>query len=194
MAEPTEHWLPVPGWEGLYEVSDLGRVRSLPRQTMTGIRGGRILKAALGGHPDIQPGYPVVGLCRNGRQSHRPVHRLVLEAFVGPRPDGMECLHGPGGTFDNRWPENIRWGTRLENKADELRDGTRNRGKRHGNAKLTEEIVILCRSRYTAGETMEALAAEFGVSRTTVNDAIAGRAWSHVTWPRPIRRAMRGGS
>jgi hypothetical protein len=76
---------------------------------------------------------------------HQLVHQLVLEAFVGPRPDGMESLHGLGGKLDNRYPENLRWGTSSENHLDQYRDGTMVR------ARLSAAIVRECRTRYAAG-------------------------------------------
>lgn len=116
-----ERWLPVEGWP--YEVSDLGRVRTVPH-TVTRANGSpyrvgsRILR-----HGTVKGGYQVVMLKDLDRKATRKVHHLVLEAFVGPRPDGTECLHGPGGPADNRLG-NLRWGTRSENAHDKKRDGT----------------------------------------------------------------------
>lgn len=107
-----ERWLPVVGYEGRYEVSDQGRVRSL-------LRGGRYLKPLYD-----RKGYLYV--CLTGARSVQkryPVHGLVLGAFTGPRPPGMVCRHGTGGKEDNRL-SNIRWGTPSENNYDLVRDGT----------------------------------------------------------------------
>lgn len=171
----VERWLPVPGWEGFYEVSSLGRIRSLPRRTVTGIRGGHLLK------PTINPrGYYFVVLKRPGEHSTRQVHRLVLEAFAGSCPPGMEGRHGPNGKLDNRASE-LCWGTKSENYGlDRARDGTSNRGERCGSAKLTAEIVTECKRRYAAGESQATLAAEFGVAEPAVSRAINGITWSHI--------------
>lgn len=186
----AEIWLPVTGWEGLYEVSDAGRVRSLDRITTTRcawswccgrdhevLRRGRILGGG------IDPGgYRRVRLSRRkGEYSTRPVHVLVLEAFEGPCPPGMETLHGPGGPADNRWPENIRWGTKAQNELDKLRDGTLRFGSRQVQAKLTEDIVRECRARHAAGEGVVALGREFGVTYQAIQNAISGKRWQHVT-------------
>lgn len=120
----TERWLPVPGWDGVYEVSDLGRVRSLPRRvpsrhewhpTARAVP-GRILRASPRGE------YLRVTLARDGRRYSVNVHRLVLEAFRGPAPTGMETLHGNGDGTDNRLG-NLRWGTGVENQEDRRRHG-----------------------------------------------------------------------
>ena len=124
----SEQWLPVVGYEGFYEVSDMGRVRSLdratPMKTATGKMtmrrvAGRILKPGTAGR-----GYPYVNLMReHKRQKTRDVHRLVLEAFVGPKPDGLVTRHLNGDRLDNRL-ENLAYGTYSENMADNLRHGT----------------------------------------------------------------------
>jgi hypothetical protein len=170
---PSERWLPVVGYEGLYEVSDLGRVRSLPRQTARGILGGRVLKP----QPNTG-GYLMVRTSRQSKCPTRLVHRLVLEAFVGPCPDGMETLHGPGGKLDNRLV-NIRWGTPVENQRDMIRDGTvpDRHGERNSRAKLTWAIVLECRRRGADGESHRALAREFGVTRSVMWRALKGESW-----------------
>jgi hypothetical protein len=112
----------------------------------------------------------------------RLVHRLVLEAFAGPCPPGQEALHGPGGGLDNRWPENLSWGTHSKNVGpDKYRDGTISIGEQNPSAKLTAAIVRECRTRHAAGGvSTHKLAAEFGVGQTTMHEAIRGNTWQHV--------------
>lgn len=117
-----EEWRPVLGYEGYYEVSSSGRVRSLPRTAPRRVKGavpvrGRVLTA----YPDSH-GYPSVKLSRDGAQRRRPVHVLVCEAWHGPRPDGMEARHLDDDKT-NTAPENLRWGTRSENVRDRRRNG-----------------------------------------------------------------------
>ncbi|MBQ9917779.1 MAG: NUMOD4 motif-containing HNH endonuclease [Microbacterium sp.] len=103
--------MPVAGYEGEYEVSDLGRVRSLPRLDARGHRlRGRMLRAT--GSP-----YLSVSLCQEGVPRTMQVHRLVLEVFVGPCPESCEALHGDSNPRNNRLT-NLRWGTRAENNRD----------------------------------------------------------------------------
>ncbi len=172
-AGELERWLPVPvpGFEDLYEVSDLGRVRSLPRRTASGVRGGRIV----GNHVTKQ-GYPVVMLCNSGNPVRRHVHSLVLGAFAGPCPPGQEALHGPAGPPVAAL-SNLRWGTREQNMMDKVRDGTDNRGERQGRHKLTWAAVAEIRRRAVAGELHVHLAAEFGVNRRTIGNVVAGDTW-----------------
>ena len=124
----TEEWRPVVGYEQFYEVSNLGRVRSLPRTVTirgggTSRRDGRIRKLTT--HPR---GHLIVSLRAPGQKMFcAKVHRLVLEAFVGPCPDGMECCHNNGDPADNR-VENLRWGTHTENIHDRRRHHTNRNG------------------------------------------------------------------
>ena len=125
----SAEWLPIKGYEGLYEVSNLGEVRSLDRTVAgkhpgtTSRRVGRILK------PSVNPnfGYRSVGLWRNGRRELVGIHRLVMAAFVGPRPVGDHTRHLNGDPSDNRL-ENLAYGTPSENQMDRIRHG------RHNNA------------------------------------------------------------
>lgn len=123
-----EIWKPVVGHPG-YEVSSLGRVRSLPR-TKTHVRLGTKVTAHFKGamlrqNPD-RNGYPKVGLT----SSNQLVHVLVLEAFRGQRPEGKESLHRDGNRANSRL-NNLRWGTHDENIRDAMRHGTTSR-QRHG--------------------------------------------------------------
>ena len=108
----NERWRTVPGFEGFYEVSDLGRVRNS--------RTGHILSP----RPE-KGGYLRVCLSRANRAQRKElkVHRLVLAAFVGPCPDGMEGCHDDGDPSNNRL-DNLRWDTRSGNIADTLTQGT----------------------------------------------------------------------
>src|SRR5450755_3284785 len=133
-------WLPVHDYAGMYEVSDRGQAQSLDRIVGYVSRWGTLAQRQLRGcvlKPSLVGEYLCVGLRRDGQHETRPVHRLVLEEFAGPCPSGMEALHGPGGKQDNRWPENLCWGTFFQNALDKYRDGTINIGNRNGSAKLT---------------------------------------------------------
>jgi len=122
-----ETWRPIAGYEGLYEVSDLGHVRSLPRKTASGMRGGKILKPAARN----KYGHVRVSLHVNGRSTLRQVHQLVAEAFLDPCPPGMEPRHGDGDPGNNA-AANLSYGTKSDNCLDSVRHGThRNARKTH---------------------------------------------------------------
>jgi hypothetical protein len=122
-----ERWLPVVGYEGFYEVSDLGRVRSVDRYVATGIghrpsfRRGRVLKTGTG----TKYGHMHVNLWANGSGVSRDVHQIVLTTFRGPRPAGMVIRHLDGDTANNRLA-NLAYGTSSENSYDTTRHGRNN--------------------------------------------------------------------
>ena len=119
-----EKWRDVIGYVGYYQVSDRGRVRSVdrvvrhPRGGPTKLK-GRILRP----RPSGKYGHVKVVLCKGGFQRSAYIHRLVLAAWVGPCPEGCECLHGLGGVSDNS-VSNLQWGNHSENELDKRRDGT----------------------------------------------------------------------
>lgn len=172
----VEEWRPIPDWEGIYDVSDLGRVKSLERVVMRGngwkytVR-ERILKLT-----SDKDGYPGVGLCMNGRAKHFLVHRLVLLAFVGLPPPGHEGCHEDNNPGNPRL-SNLRWDTSAGNQADKIKHGTSYRGERHGSAKLNENNVHEIRRRIKTGETQPSIASSFGVTPATVGDIKSGYTW-----------------
>ena len=178
----TESWRAVPNWLN-YEVSDMGRVRSI----------GHWVTRRPGSRPSwyagklLDPGgdrYGHVRLQRPGEHAYLSVHVLVLEAFSGPRPPGQWARHGPLGPSVNWWPENLSWGTPAENNGlDKVRDGTLLRGEQLPKARLTALIVVECRQRRAEGETAAALAIEFDVSVSTMYRALSGKSWPHVPFP-----------
>lgn len=113
-----EVWKPVVGYEGRYEVSDLGRVRSLDRVVNGAPGKGTYLKPGVVlRHGTHRQGYHLVSLHDGtGRRTHK-VHRLVALAFLGPAPDGSEACHNNSDPSDNR-ALNLRWDTRSGNMLD----------------------------------------------------------------------------
>lgn len=180
MAAIRENWLPVVGYEHFYEVSDLGRVAAVSHsvRTSTG-KGWRHVNGGLLKPSNNGLGYLQVGLTRDGRRRQLLVHRLVMAAFVGPLPEGMEVRHGPGGSVDNRLA-NLSYGTKSENEKDKARDGTvpERRGEFNARSKLTWPIVEDCRRRSALGEPHRALAREHGVGASVMWRAIRGITWS----------------
>lgn len=172
----VEHWRPIEDYEGLYDISCLGNVRSLPRQTKTGMRGGKILARQPDGN-----GYWQLRLHRDGRGETVKIYWLVARAFKGVTPPGQEIRHGPlGKTCDAAW--NLSFGTRAQNEQDKKRDGTFihgiSPGERNGNSKLTAAEVLQIRARASQGQVF--LAREFGVTQATVSQIIMRKTWRHI--------------
>ena len=137
-----ESWLPIAGYEGSYEVSDLGRVRSLDRLVPHGARlmrvDGRILKQLV----NSRSGYLAVSLCLGGKNHTFTVHRLVANAFLGPRPELLECCHSNGDPLDNR-AANLRWDTHQANVDDAVAHGRmRKPACRRGHERTSENTYL----------------------------------------------------
>lgn len=171
-----ERWRPIVGWEKCYQVSDTGRVRSLVRMTRSGLKGGGLLRLQNRNAPDR---YPFVKLVDSGRQSLQMIHRLVLLAFRGPCPQGIEGRHYDGNRHNNRL-KNLLWGTRAENHADRLRHGRDNKGEKHGNARLTDKKVIYIRQQARDGRSYSDLARLLRVDPATVRYAAIRQTWRHI--------------
>jgi len=173
---------PIAGFPG-YTVTDTGEVWSAfgrsngknPRAIEASPQ--RKLSPGIAG----SNGYEQVWLYRNeGKEKHgRFVHLLVLEAFVGVRPEGMQARHLSGNERDNRH-ENLTWGTPTENAADKARHGTTVRGEAIRQAKLTEQFVIEARRLAAAGVNYAEIGRRFGVHKSTIRRAVIGERWAHV--------------
>jgi hypothetical protein len=138
---------------------------------------GRVLK------PGTASGYNTVTLCRGVKdRKNFLVHFLVLEAFVGPRPEGQEARHLDGCRTNNDI-SNLAWSTRVVNARDRIAHGTQVRGTLHGRARLTEEIVAEARRLNKSGIGSDRLSVRYGVARPTMWDAISGKTWAHVVQP-----------
>ena len=124
-------------------------------------------------------GYRYVTFKQNGRRWNRQCGQLVLTTFIAPCPEGMETCHGFNGKTDDSL-ENLSWGTHSKNcLEDKLRDGTDNRGEKHGLSKLTTEQVLRIRQLAVEGITSQyEIASMFGIHQVTVSDIKNGRRWN----------------
>lgn len=177
--QSTTTYKDIPGFPG-YRVGDDGSVWS----AWVACRFGRKLtdRWKQMKTPPNAKGYLRVNLSLAARKTYRTlrVHRLVLEVFIGPCPEGMEARHLNGIKADNRL-ENLAWGTPEENRSDNHDLGVYAHGEAHTQVKLTESDVRSIRDRYAAGGIfMRELAAEYGVELTTIHAIVHRRSWKHV--------------
>lgn len=170
---PTEQWRDVPDYEGLYQVSDQGRV--LKCQT------GRIFKA----EPKVSR-YPLVQLEKDGvRKGHR-VHRLVARAFLGECPQNMVVNHIDGNRQNNR-VDNLEYCTQVENSHHASFIGLRGKG-----GVPSIHVVLEIRERYSRGDiTQTALGADYGLSQRTVSHIVNNRSWNTPASPSPESEVAR---
>jgi hypothetical protein len=171
----NECWLPVVGYEGSYEVSDHGRVRSVDRLVRSG-RGQNRIRGRVLRPWRCTGGYLQVSICRDGQRRALKVHHLVLEAHDQLRPTGAECRHMNGSPEDNRI-ENLAWGSRAENMADRAAHGGDRRGEKCQFAKLTRNDVRAIRRLVADGHSRREAAGRFGVSMGAVDCIITRKTW-----------------
>jgi hypothetical protein len=174
-------WRIIPRFDGLYSVSNDGRVRTESRTVPWAgtTKGHHLPGRELNLYTNVA-GYHVVNLKRpDGKRTVERVHRLVLETFVGPAPTGFDCRHLNGVPDDNRL-ENLQWGSRKENVQDMLAHGTAQVGSECSWAVLTEARVVEIRRLRKAGLSWKALSLHFGLSQSTVRGAVNSKSWKHV--------------
>lgn len=173
-----QQWRPIPSLADAYEVSDDGRVR----------RGGRELAIRQSGR------YAQVSVCVGGRERTCLVHSLVAEAFIGPKPHGLQV--NLDGNRRNNAPDNLEYVTAKGNTAHALRTGlapvgerngsrtkpaSRPRGERNTAAKLTAVDVLSIRRLRAKGETLTAIAERFGIVPQSVLNIVERKTWQHIS-------------
>jgi hypothetical protein len=166
--EVTEQWRPVVGYEGLYEVSNQGRVRSLDRAVRHHRGGVQQRKGHIKRQSTLKNGYLGTALCKGGKEVQKKVHILVAEAFLPPRPEWSNMVnHINKDPADNR-AENLEWSDNGHNK-------------RHANARyLYEDRLVSCSE----------LAEISGIAMTTLFRRINYHGWSvEQAVSTPVRRA-----
>jgi hypothetical protein len=167
-------WRPVPGFEGIYAVSDIGEVmRVCPGAGKA--KEGHILSG--GRNPK---GYIAVGLCKAGKTKTWYIHTLVCEVWHGPKPSPLHQAAHSDDDKDNNSKDNLYWATPLENHADRRRNGGILVGERIGKSKLTEADVIEIRCLKATGQTNRQLGKQFRVAAHTISAINTGRTWGHV--------------
>lgn len=174
-----EVWKPIPEWP-MYEASTLGRIRRV--MTIT----GKIFdKPRLLAPSKFRGRYLAVILCFGSRKRKPFVHTLILETFIGPRPEGLECCHGNGDGCDNRLT-NLRWATHQENYADSIKHGTAHLDKGHLNVhhtpqKLTAQQVLSIRAEYVPYRVSKpSLAKKYNVHTSMIQAILDRRKWNHI--------------
>ena len=158
-----EQWKDVIGFENVYEVSNHGNIRS--------VKSGQLKKIT----EDKKTNRPFLNLWKNNKQTVVRVHKLVLEAFVGKCPEGLECCHNDGNSFNNHI-DNLRWDTHKSNIHDRIKHGTSNRGERCGTSKLTLEQVRAIRKD---DRLQRLIASDYGIAESMISRIKNGVRWQH---------------
>jgi hypothetical protein len=183
-----EIWKPVVGYEGYYEISNLGRVKTsaifIRHDGNWSEEGGYIKKIKIRNQQTNRYGYKTIKLCKLGNCKQMRVHRLVAEAFIPTDNLNNQINHIDGDKTNNNIA-NLEWVTAAENMRHAWETGLVNKdhtiGSKHHNALLDEQKVVEIRKLYEAGGiTQKEIAEMYGVKFGTIKDVISKRTWNHV--------------
>jgi NUMOD4 motif-containing protein/HNH endonuclease len=185
-----EIWKDIPEYEGLYQVSNMGRVKSLDRwitQKYSREKGyyNRLMLGKIINPFSDKNGYQYVSLSKDNKVKRGCVHYLVLKTFIGERPSSYDCNHLNGQKNDNRL-ENLEYCTKSDNLKHSYRVLNRKHrkypiGNQHHKAKLTDSDVINIRQLYSSEiHTQKELAQIFGVTQTNISIIVRGEGWKHL--------------
>lgn len=174
-SEIDELWLPVIGYEGYYEVSNLGSVRSLSKVVNCNNNGGvrRVFGKLL--RSSIKGNYKSVVICKGSSERTVNIHRLVAESFIPG--SGAVVRHLDGNPLNNA-AENLAWGSHKDNEADKARHGRVPKGESHHNSILNEKIVLEIRRLHSIGHTQMNISRYLGINRGTIGNVIRGKTWT----------------
>ena len=162
----TEIYKPIPSFPG-YEASNLGHIKVNGISVGTG---------------KTHDGYQRISLKKNSKWYSRTVHVLVAEAFLGPRPEGLDVCHNDGRKTNNRI-SNLRYDTRKNNVADVYSHGRGPLGKRNGLSKLTEAAVLEIRRLRKLGVPVRKLAKQYGVNKSNISQITLRQTWKWLDEP-----------
>lgn len=177
----------IAGYEGFYEVSDQGTVKSLDRMVKTinkreYLRKGKIMNKCVDGL-----GYEIVGLTINSKTISKKVHRLVGETFL-PNPENKPCINHIDGNKTNNKVTNLEWCSYSENSKHAYKNGLTNpkypvlEGEKNGRALLTEQQVKDIRSKYIPyKKSVKDLSKEYNVSQSCITHILNNTSWKENT-------------
>jgi hypothetical protein len=191
-----EQWKPIQEYEGKYEVSNLGHVRSLERRDSTGRRKvpAHLMTPRPQGLKRKGPPYYAVGLTKDGKLKNKKVAQLVATAFLGPRPKGLEINHKDTDKKHNA-ADNLEYVTSARNKQHAWEAGIYwHRGPEHPQSKLTKKQVLEIWNLRNEGLTEHDAAKRYPVSYVTIGDIWRKKRYRHLLVGEPRDRSTMPGS
>jgi len=176
----NEEWRDVVGFEGFYQVSSLGRVRSVDRVVRDSFGHNRLRRSRMLSPAIDKYGYYKLHISKDNIRSHFTVHVLVARAFIGDRPDGLQVNHINGVKTDNR-PENLEYVSGSRNIVHAQDMGLKPVGSRCWQAKLSESDVSTIKALIRQGVNIIEIADRYGVVKQTISSIKQGVTWKHVS-------------
>lgn len=173
-----EIWKDVVGYENMYQVSNLGNVKSLRRKKWNGFDYQQVIEKILS--QKLHQGYRYVNLSLLGKGKLIGVHRLVAIAFLN-NPDNKKYVHHKDNNPSNNHVDNLEWCTQAENIGYSVAQGRFNQGTLSLRSKFTEEDVVEIRKRISNKEISQCkLAKELGVTQNCISEIVNRQTWKHI--------------
>jgi hypothetical protein len=174
-----EIWKDIEGYEGLYQVSNLGRVKSLDREVRYR-NSFRNVKGAMLSLVSDKNGYLLIGLYKDGEAKTKTVHRLVAQTFI-PNPDNLPCVCHKDDNPSSNSSNNLFWGTYQDNRDDCVNKDRQAKGNVSGMSKLIEKDIPEIWERLGEGESQISIAEYYNVEKSTIGFIKSGKSWFHIT-------------
>lgn len=171
-------WKPVPGYSGMYWVSNTGRLKSYRWWKQRGVESRG--KAFLIKPMKMRDGHLLARLWMDGSTKTVSMAKLILTVFTGPPTKDKRWACHNDGNPSNNLISNLRWGTNSENQMDRVRHGTSNRGSANGRSKLSEKDVLAIHTRLANGDSQRAIATDFKVDQSAISNIARGRNWPQL--------------
>ena len=175
-----EIWKDVVGFDGIYKISSLGRLKSVERvierkNNSNYVQSEKIINGS------NHNGYLFTTLRKNNKKAQKFIHVLVAESFLGEKPNGFDVCHSDGNRLNN-CINNLRYGTRSDNVKDSIKHRThytpfRKKGSERSYAKINEEIAKEIKN---SNESSTKLSKKFNVSRALISGIRRNKNWNHV--------------
>lgn len=176
--ENKEEWRDIPGYEGIYQVSNIARIRTL----LTPIKlrhKGNMLSTDSECSIRNGKGYKFVTLYKTGQKKQIMVHRLVALTFI-PNPAGLPQVNHKDTDKHNNSVSNLEWCTNRFNKDHAIINGLSGKGEKNAMAKLTDDDVLKLRELYKSGVTPRELCIQFGISKKYIHTVVKRKSWKHI--------------
>ena len=180
MSEIEEEWRPIEGYDGAYEVSNYGNIRSLDRYISGAFDSKRFIKGVEIKSCLTGNGYLGFNLVKDGKSKTSKVHRVVANAFIENEHNKPEVNHKDGNKHNNN-VSNLEWVTVGENQSHAYKIGLRDgKGMKNPSAKLNDRTVLNILKALSKGVTAKKIAKALCVSESTIGRIKKGQKWSHI--------------